>query len=806
MPVTRIPYPSAQPVYAAAALWRDRCILEDRALFDDRPGSTLADAEVLVSDFVGQPDPGTEDFLTKLRGQLAQSPPSAVQLAAELLYVHLLIALADTVSGPRKRQIVERVLAFAPGSASMPEQLSAALDAGLVRPGQAFNSYRWRQFGYLIEVFTALKRTPPEQRRAAMTDADRFLALLGMVDDQGAWIQRHALEHLLFPDDFLPVVSRDHRIDMIKAWPELAGPHDAPEPMRLSRIATQLPPNTSWGDTAYTNLYRSPYLWQWSQPSKKWLGFQAWAKRLWRDLHLDSLERSYKLDAVGRTAAAADALRAASGDWVSLLRTAFTKENNLVGWRVYQPFLQWVETNQGAAGSALRELWDAPSSFAVDRFLEHVPDDAAQAMGARLSVASFLLGAADPTRFPQWRANVVDTAYRLTGFARPQPPASAGETYELFLTFLDQVVDIAGRVEIVLRDRLDAQGLVWALVNYNPETWSEPDRQALTDWRSGKGTTPDATTPSPAAVTPGPGPTPPYEDMTRPVEVEQELTLADLAARLYLDEPFLEEAVQLLRDKGQIIFYGPPGTGKTYVARKLAVWLARNVERVRLVQFHPSYAYEDFVEGLRPRPDQPGFQRVDGPLVEIARAASADAAHDYVLIVDEINRGNVARVFGELYFLLEYRNEPARLLYSRADFQLPSNLYIIGTMNSADRSIALLDTALRRRFYFLPFRADEPPVSAVLANYLARQHPELTWVSAVVQRANEKLGDPAVAIGPSHFIRDDLDATWVRRAWEHSVLPTLEDHFFGQDHRLAEFDLDVLRAEVSQPDEDAPPS
>jgi hypothetical protein len=177
-----------------------------------------------------------------------------------------------------------------------------------------------------------------------------------------------------------------------------------------------------------------------------------------------------------------------------------------------------------------------------------------------------------------------------------------------------------------------------------------------------------------------------------------------------------------------------------------------------------------------------------------------------VLIVDEMNRGNVARVLGELYFLLEYRDQPARLLYSNDEFRLPSNLHLIGTMNTADRSIALLDTALRRRFYFVPFRPDQPPVNVVLARYLNEHHPHLAWLAEVVERANHQLADPAAAIGPSHFMRADLDETWVRRAWEHSVLPTLEDHFFGQEHKLADFDLEVLRAAVKAPDEDAPAS
>jgi MoxR-like ATPase len=273
-----------------------------------------------------------------------------------------------------------------------------------------------------------------------------------------------------------------------------------------------------------------------------------------------------------------------------------------------------------------------------------------------------------------------------------------------------------------------------------------------------------------------------------------------------LDEPFLDEVVQLLRDKGQIIFYGPPGTGKTYVARELATWVAGSAERVRLVQFHPSYAYEDFVQGLRPRPNESGFHLVDGPLLEMAAAATLNPGQTYVLIIDELNRGNVARVLGELYFLLEYRDQPARLLYSQQEFRLPSNLHLIGTMNTADRSIALLDTALRRRFYFVPFRPDQPPVSQVLARYLDRHHPQLAWLAAAVERCNKQLDDPSAAIGPSHFMREDLDETWARRAWEHSVLPTLEDHFYGQQHRLADFDFEVLRAAVNAPSEDAPAS
>lgn len=780
---TRVPYPSAQPVYEAAVRWRHRCLLDDRSLFADRVGSTLADAETLIRDFVEQPDHGDDNFLTKLSRQLARSPASAVQLAAELLYVHLLIARSDAVSGGRKREIVNKVLSFNEGTSPLPDDLAAALESGLVRPGQAFNSYRWRQFAYLIELFAALKRLPAHERRETLHEPERFLALVDNVPEQGANTQRHAIEHLLFPDTFPSVVSQEQRVKVLEHWRQPAG-FDEPEAMRLSLLVQRL----SDDPNDFVNLYRSPYWWQWSEPTPQWQVFGQWAARLLDSVDVGREERDYKQAAYQRLRDAKAASEAGDPNWPRLLATAVTKDNNLIGWRVQAPFLQWVAAEPESAGAALRQLWTEPGWRAIDRFLARVPATAAEGTGARLSIASFLLGAADEKRYPPWRAQATDRAYRLTSFGKPEPTATDGERYHVFLDFLDLVGEISARHKQPLQDRLDAQGLVWALINYEPPgAWSQPDREAFTAWRAGKGTAPiDGPRP------PQPGPDP-----------GTERTLGELAQSLHLDQPFLDEIVDLLDDKQQVIFYGPPGTGKTYIARGLAAWIAGDPGRVRLVQFHPSYAYEDFVEGLRPREGEAGFWLVDGPLVEMARAADADRANRYVLVVDEMNRGNVARVFGELYFLLEYRNQPARLLYSRSDFSLPDNLLIIGTMNTADRSIALLDTALRRRFYFVSFRPDEAPVSQVLDRYLAQRHPDLRWVADVVRRANTQLGDPDAAIGPSHFMRDNLDERWVRRAWENSVLPTLEEHFYGQPGRLAEFDLDRLRLEVDAPGDDA---
>ena len=276
-----------------------------------------------------------------------------------------------------------------------------------------------------------------------------------------------------------------------------------------------------------------------------------------------------------------------------------------------------------------------------------------------------------------------------------------------------------------------------------------------------------------------------------------DFSLEELAQELCWDVRHLHKIEKLLRDKRQVIFQGPPGTGKTYVAQRLAECLAGAPERVRVVQFHPSYAYEDFVQGFRPTLEggSHGFKLRDGPLRELARRARETEDELHVLVIDEINRGNLSKVFGELYFLLEYRKVKMRLQYSDDEFSLPENLWIIGTMNTADRSIALVDLALRRRFHFVEFHPDKAPVQGLLHRWLQERASGMEWVADVVDRANDKLSDRHASIGPSYFMKEDLDEEMVEMIWEHNVLPYVEEQLFGERDQLDEFNLDRLRHE-----------
>lgn len=241
-----------------------------------------------------------------------------------------------------------------------------------------------------------------------------------------------------------------------------------------------------------------------------------------------------------------------------------------------------------------------------------------------------------------------------------------------------------------------------------------------------------------------------------------------------------------------LIFYGPPGTGKTHVAKQVARALTDVEEadedgRFRLVQFHPSYAYEDFIQGLRPDIKQTTlrYEQTKGPFFRIAEAASEDPDNFYVLVIDEINRGDPARIFGELLYALEYRGESVTLALG-GKLVVPPNLVVIGTMNSVDRSVALVDYALRRRFGFV--RVDPNPevvASGRPPGIVAEVGPGV--LDAFNQWIAKRL-DKDHQIGHSYFLSPALDESGdpFAQLWMMDVRPLLEEYFFGDDEALTE--------------------
>ena len=273
------------------------------------------------------------------------------------------------------------------------------------------------------------------------------------------------------------------------------------------------------------------------------------------------------------------------------------------------------------------------------------------------------------------------------------------------------------------------------------------------------------------------------------------LTVEEVSAQCFLPPELIEEWVAALNGSmRQGLFYGPPGTGKTFVATLLAHHLATSAAHIEMVQFHASYSYEDFIEGLRPDLDaDTGALRYTvrpGVFQELCKRARAANNETFVLVIDEMNRADVAAVFGELLLLLEYRgSKQVTLPYSHNRFSVPRNLVVLGTMNTADRSLALVDFALRRRFNAFALN----PSVEVLAAW-GKLHPEADadLVVALFDLVLDRVGaDSPVAPGHSYWMVDDADASTAESIWAHQVRPYLAEHWFEQPEQLVQLDHDV---------------
>lgn len=273
-------------------------------------------------------------------------------------------------------------------------------------------------------------------------------------------------------------------------------------------------------------------------------------------------------------------------------------------------------------------------------------------------------------------------------------------------------------------------------------------------------------------------------------------TKEDFLSDVFMSEEEYERLKSVLTFKKNIILQGAPGVGKTYTAKRLAYSLMgeKDIERVKMVQFHQSYSYEDFIMGFRPSDN--GFELRKGAFYNFCKKAEPDTSNDYFFIIDEINRGNLSKIFGELFMLIENdkRGASLQLVYSDEKFSIPENLYIIGMMNTADRSLAMLDYALRRRFAFFElqpgFDTDGFKTYQSIIN-----NRKLDNLIACVKNLNyaivtdESLGE-GFCIGHSYFCNltpESVNDQVISNIVEYELIPLLKEYWFDEPTLVREW-------------------
>ena len=277
----------------------------------------------------------------------------------------------------------------------------------------------------------------------------------------------------------------------------------------------------------------------------------------------------------------------------------------------------------------------------------------------------------------------------------------------------------------------------------------------------------------------------------------EKYTKEDFLKEVFMNERQYNTLVNLLKMKKNLILQGPPGVGKTFVAKRLAYSIIgeKDTERVTMIQFHQSYSYEDFILGYRPKED--GFELKTGPFYEFCKKASNDPKREYFFIIDEINRGNISKILGELLMLIEKdkRGDEIKLLYTDELFTVPENLYIIGTMNTADRSIAIIDYALRRRFSFVDlkpaFKSDTFKTNIIEKN----SNPKFKALIDKIKKLNEEISEDdslgeGFQIGHSYFCHNGEPVTneWLENIVEYEIIPLLKEYWYDNSEKCKEWE------------------
>jgi MoxR-like ATPase len=765
-------------IYQAAQYWAGQCLLDDKSIIDDTPIWTLAHLGELDRYYVKSPLIEGSNFMAKLEQQLSPASSAAKRLVAELFWVMFLFPSNSTLRPATKLLKIRMVWEWS-GDA-FPEdhpQMRVYDRGGIGNTGPGFQNHFWLEVAYFITLLIDLKKKPSAERTLLLGDPWQLTAFMDACDSTGTRQLRHMLVYVLYPDSFECVASGRHKRSMLQSFmgAEEKAKLDFRNRLDIDRALLdqreRLTPTYGLG----FNYYLTPDV------------RAVWLKDDAPDQHSGSTESTdnFKVDSDilpppyqgKRFWLVAAGSKGQQWD-------AFRDKNMIaIGFAEFGPELP--ELDRMAIMDRMMASRDTDSkptndSLAVYEFSHSIQmgdyviakQGRTRILGLGLVESGYRYDASQPA-YPHQRA----VRWIKTGDWRlADTEKVATKTLTEFTHYGAWLAQVLRRIGVV------------------PETPGSPSASGSSGLSASQGSG-------------GVGERVPSYGGSR----YEAYTKAEALQHAFMDEDAFDEYLDTLQAKKNMILSGPPGTGKTWLARRLAKVIIGSTDPHRLlyVQFHQSYSYDDFVRGWRP--GKGGFELVDGPFLRFCAAARQDTANAYVLLIDEINRGDTSRIFGELFSLIESdkRNSDyaLRLSVNHPDeepFYIPDNVYILGTMNSADRSLAVVDYALRRRF---AFRTLEPAFERdeFITFMTDIQNVDDELLQRIIQdisALNEAIGDDrnlgyAYRVGHSFFssIQDDTepDLAWYRRIIRSEVIPLLEEYWFDEPAKVQEWKTRLTR-------------
>lgn len=751
---------NVEEILDAAKVWKQSCLAKDGSLFSDRNVWTLKNLESLDAAITQSPIEGKASFYEKIEEQLSGVNDDAKILAAECLWVILLFVTKNDFSPSTKRERISDILLSA--NIELDESSSFVSDStlhGIGSPGTAYLTMIPNEFSFLVEFVKSFKGLAAARRLSLLNEDNpwEFCEWLTGVQGGDRRIFRQAILFLLRPKYFERICSKHHKKKIVerlivKYGDDFKLSYDVDTICDTDRALYDFRKHLSTVyDTEKLDFYLEPLRSLWDNGSREPGEVKYWIEKT---IVKGRADRQIGEHALGK--ALWSPQRSASGQDIYK-----TMREVVSGDIVFH-----LTNNQHIAGVSI-----AASSVDTD-FVGLEGTDWANSEAYRIE---------------------------LEGYEKLTPPLER----EVFLDTSPFKDKLSALVNSGVKGLFFTKKLA-----LNQGKYLTPAPEALVQtlasayWAQSQKSLPYVNLPESL-----------QNESTEIKNLENELNFNRVAIMedLFLSDGEIDDILQLWTIKKNVIIQGPPGVGKSFAAKRLAYLLneSSSDEKIGLVQFHQSYSYEDFVEGFRPTGE--GFELKQGKFVKFCKNAAANPDQSFVFIIDEINRGNLSKIMGELMLLIEpdKRDESwaIELSYGAERFYVPSNVFLLGLMNTADRSLAVVDYALRRRFAFIDLA---PKISSIKFEKLLLSHnvnlatiqilrDRLMQLNKVIREDTQNLGS-GFEIGHSFFCgkvgpKED-GTTWYNRIIRTEVVPLLREYWFDAPEKVDEWQDRLLIASV----------